>query len=97
MDAAELFRNFYFSLGIPLRAIIEFKIRRRGAALDDIFERPWLLFHYVEQDLGRHNAELLITLFVEYVKKYGVSPNIAAAALKSPEGWKKFVEYLENL
>jgi hypothetical protein len=30
VEALELFRAFYDSLGVPLRSVIEYKIRKRG-------------------------------------------------------------------
>ena len=30
VDALEVFRAFYHSLGVPLRSVIEYKIRKRG-------------------------------------------------------------------
>lgn len=96
MDAFQLFREFYMSLGMPLRALIEFKMKRRGVAPGDIFERPWLLYAYAEMDLGRHNAELIANLFAEFAKKRGVDSRVAVEALRSPEGWKRFVNYLEE-
>ncbi|WP_053240576.1 hypothetical protein [Pyrobaculum islandicum] len=97
MDAVELFREFYLSLGMSLRALIEYKMRKRGATVSDLFERPYLLYFYVAQDLGPHNAELIINLFVEFARRRKIDTKIAGEALRSPEGWRRFVQYLESL
>ena len=97
VDALELFRAFYYSLGVPLRSVIEYKIRKRGGSLSEVFERPWLLFHYIELELGRHNAELVNALFVDFVRKYNIDSRVAAEALRSPEGWRRFAEYVGRL
>jgi hypothetical protein len=97
VDALELFRAFYYSLGVPLRSVIEYKIRKRGGSPSEVFERPWLLLHYIELELGRHNAELVNTLFVDLVRKYNIDSRVAAEALRSPEGWRLFAEYVGRL
>jgi hypothetical protein len=97
VDALELFRAFYYSLGVPLRSVIEYKIRKRGGSLSEVFERPWLLLHYIEFELGRHNAELINALFVDFVKKYNIDSRVAAEALRNPEGWRRFAEYVGRL
>ncbi|ACB40205.1 hypothetical protein [Pyrobaculum neutrophilum] len=97
MDAVELFREFYLSLGMPLRAIIEYRMRRRGATVSDLFERPYLLYFYVSQDLGPHNAELIVNLFVDFARRRRIDSKVAGEALRSPDGWRRFVQYLEGL
>jgi hypothetical protein len=97
VDALELFRAFYYSLGVPLRSVIEYKIRKRGGSLSEVFERPWLLLHYIELELGRHNAELVNALFVDFVRKYNIDSGVAAEALRNPEGWRRFAEYVGRL
>jgi hypothetical protein len=96
MDAGELFRDFYYSLGNPLRLLIEYKMRNRGGSPSEVFEKPWLLLHYVRLELGQHNAELLRMLFVDFASRRGVDPEAAAEALHSPEEWRRFVEYLRS-
>jgi hypothetical protein len=96
MDAGELFREFYFSLELPLRSVIEYKLRKRGVSPSEVFEKPWLLLHYVELELGRHTAELLGMLFAEFARAHRVDPKVAAEALRGPEGWRRFVEYLRG-
>ena len=98
MDGNRLFQDFYNSLGVPLRSVIEYKIRKRGGSPSEVFEKPWLLLHYVEQEMGRHTAELMVMLFVDFAAKREVNlnPIAAAEALRSPEGWRKFVEYLRS-
>ena len=97
VEAEELFRDFYFSLGVPLRSVFEYKMRRRGGSLSEVFEKPWLLLHYVGLEMGQHNAELLGMLFAEFAARRGVNPEVAAEALRGPEGWRRFVEYLRAL
>jgi hypothetical protein len=97
VDALEVFRAFYHSLGVPLRSVIEYKIRKRGGSLSEVFERPWLLLHYIELELGRHNAELVNALFVDFVRKYNIDSRVAAEALRNPEGWRRFAEYVGRL
>jgi hypothetical protein len=97
VDAVELFRAFYYSLGVPLRSVVEYKIRKRGGSLSEVFERPWLLLHYIELELGRHNAELVNALFVDFVRRYNIDSRVAAEALRSPEGWRRFAEYVGGL
>jgi hypothetical protein len=97
VDALELFREFYYSLGMPLRSVIEYQIRRRGGSPSEIFERPWLLFHYVALAMGQHNAELIAMLFADFVRRYRVDSKVAVGALRSPEGWRRFVEHVEGL
>jgi hypothetical protein len=96
MEAERLFQDFYNSLAPPLRSVIEYKIRRRGGSPSEVFEKPWLLLHYVGLELGQHNAELVGMLFVDFAAKRGVNPIVAAEALRSPEGWRRFVEYLRS-
>lgn len=96
VDAYQLFREFYRQLGTPLRAIIEFKVRKMGRWPSDFLERPWLFFRYMEEALGSHNAELLASLFAEFARKHGVPPHVATEALRSEEGWKKFAQLLRN-
>ena len=96
MDAEKLFQTFYDSLGIPLRSVFEYKMRKRGISPLEVLEKPWLLLHYVEQEMGRHTAELVNTLFVDFAKRRGVDPGAAAEALRGPEGWRRFVEYLRS-
>lgn len=96
MEAGELFQDFYYSLGFPLRGIIEYKMRKRGGSPSEVFERPWLLLHYVRLEMGQHNAELISMLFVDFAVRRGVDPRVAAEALRGPEGWRRFVEYLRN-
>jgi hypothetical protein len=36
VDALELFRAFYYSLGVPLRSVVEYKIRKRGGSLSEV-------------------------------------------------------------
>ena len=97
MEAEELFRAFYYSLGLPLRSVIEYKIRRRGGSPSEVFEKPWLLLHYVGLELGQHNAELVGMLFVDFVRRHRVDPKVATEALRNPEGWRKFAEYVRDL
>lgn len=97
MEAEELFRAFYYSLGLPLRSVIEYKIRRRGGSPSEVFEKPWLLLHYVGLELGQHNAELVNMLFVDFVRKYRIDSKVAAEALRGPEGWRRFAEYVREL
>jgi hypothetical protein len=97
VEAEELFRAFYYFLGLPLRSVIEYKIRRRGGSPSEVFEKPWLLLHYVGLELGRHNAELVGMLFVDFARRHRVDPKVAAEALRSPEGWRKFAEYVRDL
>jgi len=96
VEAGELFQDFYYSLGFPLRGIIEYKMRKRGGSPSEVFERPWLLLHYVRLEMGQHNAELISMLFVDFAVRRGVDPRVAAEALRGPEGWRRFVEYLRN-
>ncbi len=96
MEAEELFQAFYYSLEASLRSVIEYKIRRRGGSPWEVFEKPWLLLRYVELELGRHNAELVNKLFVDFARKYSIDPKVAAEALRGPEGWSRFVEYLRS-
>jgi hypothetical protein len=96
MEAGKLFRDFYYSLGTPLRSVIEYKMRKRGVSPSEVFEKPWLLLRYVELEMGRHNAELLGTLFANFARRHGVDPKVAAEALSGPEEWRKFVEYLRS-
>jgi hypothetical protein len=97
VEAEELFRAFYYSLGLPLRSVIEYKIRRRGGSPSEVFEKPWLLLHYVGLELGQHNAELVGMLFVDFARRHRVDPKVAAEALRNPEGWRKFAEYVRDL
>ncbi len=94
VDAYQLFREFYMSLGVPLRAVVEFKVRRRGGNPGEVFEKPWLFLRYVEAAMGRHNAELISMLFVEFARRYRVDASAAAEALWSEEGWRRFVQRL---
>jgi hypothetical protein len=94
MDAENLFQDFYYSLGLPLRSVIEHRIRRRGGSPSEVFEKPWLLLHVVEQELGRHTAELIAALFMDFARRHRVDPKVAAEALSGPEGWNKLLEYL---
>ncbi|MCX8137922.1 hypothetical protein [Pyrobaculum aerophilum] len=94
MDAYQLFREFYTSLGMPLRALIEFKVRRAGRNPGEVFQKPWLFLRYVEEALGRHNAELISTLFVEFVRRRRIYAQSAAEALWSEEGWRRFLQEL---
>lgn len=96
MNPVELFREFYLSLGVSLRSIIEYKMRRRGATASDLFERPYLLYLYAVQDMGPHNAELIANLFAEFARRQGIDPKIAKEALRGPENWRRFVQYLEG-
>jgi hypothetical protein len=96
VDAETLFQTFYYSLGIPLRSVIEYKIRRRDGSPREVLEKPWLLLRYVEQEMGHHTAELVNILFVDFAKRWGVDPGVAAEALQGPEGWHKFMEHLKS-
>ena len=96
MEAGELFQDFYYSLGVPFTSVIEYKIRRRGGSPWEVFEKPWLLLRYVEVEMGQHTAELISMLFVDFAVRRGVDPRVAAEALRGPEGWRRFVEYLRN-
>jgi hypothetical protein len=96
MDAEKLFQTFYGSLAIPLRSVFEYKMRRRGVSPLEVLEKPWLLLRYVEQEMGRHTAELVNMLFVDFAKSRGVDPRAAAEALQGPEGWRRLVEYLRS-
>jgi hypothetical protein len=93
VDARELFQAFYYSL-VPWRTVIEYRMRRRGVSPWEVFEKPWLLLHYVELELDRHSAELMGMLFADFAERRGLNPKAAAEALRSPEGWRKFEEYL---
>jgi hypothetical protein len=95
MDAERLFRDFYYSLGL-ITLTIEYGVRKRGGSPSEVLERPWLLLRYVEQELGRHNAELVSRLFMDFVGSRGVDPRAAAEALSGPEGWGRFVVYLRS-
>lgn len=79
----ELFREFYYSLEASLRLLIEYKMAERGASLSEFFEKPWLFFRFVELELGRHMAELVRKLFLEFAKRRGFEA--AAKALSNPE------------
>jgi hypothetical protein len=96
MEAERLFQDFYNSLAPPLRSVIEYKIRKRGGSPSEVFEKPWLLLHVVEQEMGKHTAELVDMLFVDFAAKHGVNPIVAAKALHGPEEWRRFAEYLRN-
>jgi len=96
-DAYQMFRDFYYSLGMPLRIVIEYRLKRRGVSLSDVFSKPWLLTKYVAEEMGSHNAELIAALFVEYVRKLGVDTTVAWEALRGEEGWARFVGYVERL
>lgn len=96
VDAYLLFREFYRQLGTPLRAVVEFKVRKMGKRPSDFLERPWLFLRYMEEALGSHNAELLASLFADFARKNGVPPNVATEALRSEEGWKKLAQLLRN-
>ncbi|MEZ0318534.1 MAG: hypothetical protein ABWK05_00880, partial [Pyrobaculum sp.] len=91
VDALELFREFYRSLGTPLSAVIEFKLRRRGVAPAEVLDKPWLLTFYIAQEMGHHNVELFISMFVEYARRRGVDSSLASEALRSMKGWRRFV------
>lgn len=97
MDAYQLLREFYMSLGMPLRAVVEFKIRMRGGNPGEVFEKPWLFLRYVEAAMGRHNAELISMLFVEFAMRHRVDASVAAEALCSEEGWRRFVQRLGGI
>lgn len=97
VDALELFREFYRSLGTPLRAVIEFKLRKRGTSPAEVLDKPWLLTFYIAQEMGHHNAELFVSLFVEFARRWGVDSSLASEALRSMEGWRKFVQHLEGV
>jgi len=97
VDAYQVFRDFYYSLGMPLRVVIEYRLRRRGVSLSDVFSKPWLLTKYVAEEMGGHNAELIAALFVEYVRKLGVDTAVAWEALRGEEGWARFVSHVERL
>jgi hypothetical protein len=36
-------------------------------------------------------------LFVDFARRHGADPEVAAEALSGPEGWSRFVEYLGSL
>jgi hypothetical protein len=55
-----------------------------------------LLVGKIELELGRHVAELVGTSFVEFAARRGVDPKAAAEALRGPEEWRRFVEYLRS-
>jgi len=97
VDAYQVFRDFYYSLGMPLRVVIEHRLRRRGVSLSDVFSKPWLLTKYIAEEVGSHNAELVAALFVEYMRKLGVNSGVAWEALRGEEGWARFVGYVERL
>jgi hypothetical protein len=36
-------------------------------------------------------------LFVDFARWHRVDPKVAAEALRNPEGWRKFAEYVRGL
>jgi GNAT superfamily N-acetyltransferase len=87
----DLLARFYGSLDFSLRALIHYRVMTALGRPFDYFlvEEPWRALEVLERALGRHNAELLLNMLAEWLRRNGcVLPREQLARyLSSREAW----------
>jgi hypothetical protein len=89
----DLLVRFYGALNFSLRTLVHYRVLATFGKPFDYFlvEEPWRVYEVLEKALGRHNAELVINILTDWLRKNGCSatPEEVRRALSDKSAWMK--------
>jgi len=87
----DLLVRFYGVLNFSLRALVHYRVLAAFGKPFDYFlvEEPWRVYEVLEKALGRHNAELVINILTDWLRKNGcnVTRDQVLRYLTAREAW----------
>jgi hypothetical protein len=89
----DLLVRFYGALNFSLRIFVHYRVLAAFGKPFDYFlvEEPWRVYEVLEKAVGRHNAELVINILTDWLRKNGcnVTPEEVRRALSDKSAWMK--------
>jgi hypothetical protein len=89
----DLLVRFYDALNFSLRTLVHYRVLAAFGRPFDYFlvEEPWRVHEVLEKAVGRHNAELVINILIDWLRKNGcnVTPEEVRRALSDKSAWMK--------
>jgi hypothetical protein len=89
----DLLVRFYGVLNFSLRALVHYRVLAALGKPFDYFlvEEPWRVYEVLEKAIDRHNAELVINILTDWLRKNGcnVTPEEVRRALSDKSAWMK--------
>jgi len=90
----ELLAKFYGdSAFFAMRTLIHYRVLATFGKPFDYFlvEEPWRVYEVLEKTLGRHNAELVINVLTDWLRKNGcnATPEELRRALSDKSVWRR--------
>ncbi len=85
--------RFYGALNFSLRTLVHYRVLAAIGKPFDYFlvEEPWRVYEVLEKTVGRHNAELVVNIFTDWLKKNGCNATQVGVrrALSDKSAWMK--------
>ncbi len=89
----DLLVRFYDALNFSLRTLVHYRVMVASGRPFDYFlvEEPWRVYEVLEKAVGRHNAELVINILTDWLRKNGcnATPEEVRRALSDKSAWMK--------
>ncbi len=87
----DLLVRFYDALNFSLRTLVHYRVLAAFGKPFDYFlvEEPWRVYEVLEKALGRHNAELVVNILIDWLRKNGcnVTQDQVLRYLTAREAW----------
>ncbi len=90
----ELLAKFYGdSAFFAMRTLIHYRVLATFGKPFDYFlvEEPWRVYEVLEKAVGRHNAELIVNILTDWLRRNGcnATPEEARRALSDRSAWRR--------
>jgi hypothetical protein len=89
----DLLVRFYGSLNLSLRTLVHYKVLAAFGKPFDYFlvEEPWQAYEVLEKAVGAHNAELILYMLTDWLRKNGcnITPEELRRALSDGSFWNR--------
>ena len=89
----DLLVRFYGTLNFSLRTLVHYRVLAAFGKPFDYFlvEEPWRVYEVLEKAVGRHNAELVVNILTDWLRRNGcnVTPEEVRRALSDKSAWMK--------
>ncbi len=87
----DLLVRFYDALNFSLRTLVHYRVMVASGRPFDYFlvEEPWRMNEVLEKAVGRHNAELVINILIDWLRRNGcnVTRDQVLRYLTAREAW----------